>query len=422
MNRYIIKFCLLIAVMMVAVSCSSQRDQERFEKLQIDLGDYTAEVIPYRDPGMVVTPKGANDLDLEVPVRCTVNWKNHELIASIPYSMKAFNLVRNGPNDIMPRFEVMGLSFDKMPAEKAILKLTKEAGLKLIAADPPYASISAENLRGEFSDIVGMITDAAEIFYSYDVGKNAIKLSRKANFTLYVPNNRHIMMGLLDVIRGSGVTSITPDWSDHSITFDADYELKNKIMKLVSHFEDSPTLIAYDVTMFRVYPYGEEKDINWNELLDIYHFGTIKTAKTGVIGRVMTTSNELNVNSLRQFLVSRGVVQQIGEGRFIVPNLWMSRFDVGKCGGRSEIEAFTSILAKSSVEQGNIIFSNITLEGADGEITQFNIRSKFGENFIVFGLPNEVFGQKAPKSQTILFMMPRVVRTNKTTRLIQNQI
>lgn len=42
------------------------------------------------------------------------------------------------------------------------------------------------------------------------------------------------------------------------------------------------------------------------------------------------------------------------------------------------MEADLSILAKASFEQNDKIFSNITLEARDGEITQFDIRGKLG--------------------------------------------
>ena len=61
----------------------------------------------------------------------------------------------------------------------------------------------------------------------------------------------------------------------------------------------------------------------------------------------------------------------------------------------------------------NRIFSDITLEGTDGQITQFNIRSKLGENFLIIGIPNEIFGIKNPKSETIVFIVPRIIRTIK---------
>ena len=110
-----------------------------------------------------------------------------------------------------------------MPAEKAMYKLTKEAGIKLVAKDAPYASISAENLRGELSEVIGMIADAAEIYYAYNAETKTLTISRKANFSLYVPKSRPILLALLDVLRGSGITDVTTDWADYSVTFEADF-------------------------------------------------------------------------------------------------------------------------------------------------------------------------------------------------------
>lgn len=238
-----------------------------------------------------------------------------------------------------------------MPAEKALYKLTKEAGIKLVAKDAPYASISAENLRGEFSEVINMIADAGEIYYSYEASEKTMRISRKGNFTLYVPKSRPIMLGLLDVLRGSGITDMTTDWADYSVTFEADFELKNKIMDLIKYFESNPTLVAYDVSVFRIYPYDKGKDVEWKELLNAFYFGTVTTAKTGVIGRVLTTTNELNISTLRQFLGRQAMVMPVAEGKFVVPNLWFSRFDIGKCGRRDSIEADLSILAKASLEK-----------------------------------------------------------------------
>ena len=97
---------------------------------------YTAEVKKTSYPA-VRTPQGTNRLDLETPLRCFVNWETQQMISTVPYNIKAFNLVRNGKNDMLPRFEVNGFSFETMSAEKALLKLTKEAGLKLVAKDAP---------------------------------------------------------------------------------------------------------------------------------------------------------------------------------------------------------------------------------------------------------------------------------------------
>lgn len=367
------------------------------------------------------TPKGADQLDLETPLRCFVNWNTQQMISTIPYNLKAFNLVRNGRNDLLPKFEVTGFSFDTMPAEKALHRLTKEAGIKLVAKDAPYTSISADNLHGELTEVINIITEAAEIYYTYNDTNKTLRISRKANFSLYIPQSRPILLAILDVLRGSGITDFTADFDDYTITFDADYELKNKIMNLISYFEDNPILVAYDVSVFTIYPY-QNKDIDWQSMLNAFDIGSIKTTKSGVLGRILTTSNDINIVSLQSFLGAQAKVKEVAEGKFVVPNQWFSRFDIGKCADKQSMEHTLSILAKSSFEQNNKIFANITLEARDGEITQFNIRSKLGENFLIIGIPNGIFGINDPKSETIVLMVPRVIKTLKTTKHLENNI
>ena len=79
-------------------------------------------------------------------------------------------------------------------------------------------------------------------------------------------------------------------------------------------------------------------------------------------------------------------------------------------------------MAKASIEQNNKIFSNITLDSTEGEVSQFSIRSQLGENFLIIGIPNEIFGSKDKDSQTIVFMVPRIIRTMKTNQHLQNKI
>ena len=389
--------------------------QNKYEPLEVGLKDP-------QDPMMIRTPEGANALDLETPLRCNVNWKTQQMVLTLPYVKSAFKLERNGQNDSLPRFEVTGYSFEMMPAEKAIARLTAEAGIKVSSKDGPYTSISAEDLKGEFSEVIKMIADSADIYYTYDAKEKILTLSRRVNMTLYTPQSRPILLGLLDVIRGAGITSIVTNWADYSITFDADIETRNKIVELIDSFENSPTLIAYDVSVFRLYPYNQNKDIEWKEMLNAFDFGSITTAQTGVIGRVLTTTNDISIENLQKFLGNQARIESVSEGRFVVPNLWLSRFDIGKCSHPNANSYGLSILAKASLEKNNEIFSDITLEDLQGQVTSFKIRNKLGENFLIIGLPNELFRIYNGRSETIVFMVPRLIRTLKTNEHIKNRI
>ena len=385
-------------------------------------------IVPIEENGdenpkaIIQTPEGANELDLETPLRCNVNWETQQMILTLPYTQSAFKLERNGINNPLPRFEVTGFSFDMMPTEQAIVKLTKEAGIRVSSADGPYTSISANDLKGELSAVIKMMTDSAGIYYNYDAKEKILTLSRHANMTLYTPHSRPILLGLLDVIRGSGITNIVTNWADYSITFDADVETKNKMVELINTFENNPTLIAYDVSVFRLYPYDQSHDIEWKEMLRAFDFGSITTAQSGVIGRILTTSNDITIEKLQQFLGNQAQIQLVSEGKFVVPNLWMARFDIGKCRQPKADSYGLSVLAKASLEKNNNIFSDITLEETNGQVTSFKIRNKLGDNFLIIGLPNELFGIKSPKSETVIFMVPRIIRTLKTNEKIKNKI
>ena len=234
---------LFVLALFFTPACGSNRESSDISNIEETRSPvYTASMEKSSYPE-IRTPRGANQLDLETPLRCFVNWNTQQMISTIPYNIKAFNLQRNGRNDLLPRFEVTGFSFETMPAEKALLKLTKEAGIKLVAKDAPYASISAENLRGELTEVVDMITQAAEIYYTYNSSSKTLRISRKANFSLYVPQSRPILLAILDVLRGAGITDFTADFDDYTITFDADYELKNQIVNLIGYFEENPILI-----------------------------------------------------------------------------------------------------------------------------------------------------------------------------------
>lgn len=369
----------------------------------------------------IQTPQGANMLDLEAPLRCFVNWDTQEMISSIPYNLTAFNLMRNGVNDHLPRFEVNGFSFDTMPAEKALFKLTKEADIKLVAKDAPYASISAENLRGDFTEVVNMITDAAEVYYTYNATNKTMRIFRKANFSLFVPKSRTIMLAVLDVLRGSGITDFTADFDEYSITFDADFELRSKILNLISYFEENPLLIAYDIRVLNLYPYNKDS-VEWQQIIQSFQFGSIKSTKTGVLGRILTTSNEINIDSLSQFLSSQARVETVGEGKFVIPNTWFSRFDIGKCMADNSILKDMSILSKGVYEKSGKIQSDITVETKGGEVSNFSIRSKIGENFFIIGLPNTVFDKNSPLSETVIMIVPRLIRTMKTNSKLENNL
>ena len=421
MNSNCLRYLLLASCIFVT-SCKTQTTVEDiivFDKQQNVVSNHL--LLNQQDPHMVRTSARANSLDMETPLRCNVNWKTQEMVQIIPHNNVSFNFDRNDINDDLPEFEVRDFDFDNIPAEQALLKLTKEAGITLVAKDAPYPTLYGKNINGKFRDVVEMITNSADLFYRYDAKSNSIILSRNASFTLHIPNSRTILLGFLDVLRGAGITDMITNWRDYTITFEANKDKINKIKNLVSEFENNPTMIMYDVSIFRAKA-KEPCGIVWNDLIKDFNFNSIATTQNGVIGRMLTVTNDISIDQLKGFVEKYASVQNISEGRFVVPAHWFSRFDVGRCGNLNNMEYPLSVLAKANIEKSGKILSEITLDTTEGEITKFKARNNIGENFLIIGLPSEIFGEAEQGTETIVFIVPRLIRLMKTDEKIKNKI
>ena len=383
--------------------------------------DENAQILPQQDSTMLRTLSRANDLDLETPLRCNVNWKTQEMVQILPHNNVSFRIERNDINDPLPSFEVRNFDFNNMTAEKALYKLTQEADITLVAKDAPYPTLYGKNINGSFKEVLDMVTRSADLFYRYDEKMNSIILNRRASFTLYTPSSRTLLLGFLDILRGAGITDVVTNWRDYTISFETDLETMDKINSLISEFENNPTMIMYDVSVFRVIA-NEPCGVKWNDLLKDFEFGSIATAQTGVIGRILTVTNDISNENIRHFVSKYATIQDVSEGRFVVPTRWFSRFDIGRCGKVENMEYPLSVLAKSEIEKNSRIYSEITLDTTEGEITKFKVRGKLGENYLIIGLPSEIFGPAKEGTETIVYIVPRLVRMLKTDETIKNKI
>ena len=423
MNKKYFQLFSIIALLVLSACNRYAQEDETIISYDVENNPHvsTALVLPQQDPYMLRTSFRANDLDLETPLRCNVNWKTQEMVQILPHNNISFRIDRNDVNDPLPKFEVKNFTFDNIPAEQALFKLTNEAGIKLVAKDAPYPTLYGKNVNGSFKEVVEMISRSADLFYRYDAKMNSIILSRRASFTLYAPSSRTLLLGFLDILRGAGITDMITNWRDYSISFETNLETMNKINELINEFENNPTMVMYDVSIFRVLA-NEACGVVWKDLLNDFDFGSIATAQTGVIGRVLTVTNDISNDEIRKFVSKYATIQDISEGRFVVPTRWFSRFDVGRCGKIDDMEYPLSLLAKAEIEKNNRILSEITLDTTEGEITKFKVRNKLGENFLIIGLPSEIFGPANPGTETIVFIVPRLVRLLRTDETIKNKI
>ena len=349
-------------------------------------------------------------LSLEAPLRCNVAIDNQKLIKTIPYDDKAFVLKRADINNQLPKYQVEGFSFNKMEASKAITKLAKEIDIRVIARDEPYLEMSAEGLKGELSEIVEMITDASDVFYNYDRKHKVLELKRRASFKLMMPENDFVILAALDAMRGANINNIVVDWEDKALLFDADKKTIRKVERMIEAFDNEPSLLAFDIAVYRFYPTKGLKEIQWQDIPKVFGRDKIKATINGVIGRMAVTAPEINHEFLIEFMNNYGAATKLSEGVLVVPNKWKSRFDVGRCGRADVGEADLSILAESLILPNRRIEAQITLDTSGGEIARFNPKNRLGENYLIIGLPTKMLDPLAQDAETIVLMTPRLIK------------
>ena len=227
LKKYQRLFLLVLLFNVTACNVHKDTDEIIFKNITSDNSSNKYSVLPQLDPNMIRTTFRANDLDLETPLRCNVNWKTQEMVQILPHNNVSFKLERNDIDNTLPDFEVRDFSFDNVSADQALLTLTKEAGITLVAKDAPYPMLYGNELNGSFKEVVEKISQSADLFYRFDAKTNSLILSRRASFTLYIPNSRTLMLGFLDVLRGAGITDMVTNWRDYSVTFEDNLETKD---------------------------------------------------------------------------------------------------------------------------------------------------------------------------------------------------
>lgn len=403
-KKFVISAFVLAGVSVVAAGCQGD----------IRAGRPMVQMVrPTALPTEPKTTRSAEMVSLESPMRCTVRETEKNIVTVIPFKQEAFRLERAEKSDPLPRYEVTGFSFDGQTAEKVFYKLLGEAKIKVVGVDGPFPELAAENITGELGEVVDMIANAADVYYTYNDKQKTLLVSREVSWNLYVPDKREVIIAVLDSLRGSGMHDLMVNWEENVISFKGDKSVKDKVDQLVRLFDTEPSLIVFDVQVLRVKPYGTSKEIVWQELVDIFGADKIKFMLKGVLGRALVTGYEINSKSLRNFLNARGSVTQVSEGMFIAANKWRARFDVGRCGYMSMPEAQLSIMAQTELYGERRMNTAVTLDSDQGEITAFNAKSRLGDNIVLIGIPSSSFSDSLNGYETIVILTPHVIRLVK---------
>ena len=332
--------------------------------------------------------KTADFINVETPFRCSVQKAGDmDVLTTVAIGADDFQLTRFDPMDVLPRYEVNGLSFKKQPIDEALQQLLEEADITVYSEDGFYPTMDADQVYGELTDVVNGLTEAGDIFYRYDARQKEMYLSRRERFELKLPDNRMIMLAMLDALRGADIDNLQPDWKANTILMSLTRSEKETVEKLASFILQDGYLLLADTQVFTTKPRGEKAD--WQKVANRFGTRRIYQANNGLYGQLLTVGNQVPRQTLLRTVGSEFDLTPVTQGVAIVPNGWKMRFNVGRCAVKSPL-ASLSVLLNARVLSPEKVVTKLTLDSRMGEISSFDTVTAIDDELIVIGVPSPV--------------------------------
>ena len=328
----------------------------------------------------IVPKSSARFVNIETPFRCSVKrFGDLDIATTLALREGDFKLTYFDKMDDLPRYEVNGLSFSKKPIDEALQKLVDEAEITVYTEDGFYPAMDADNVFGELTEVVDELTNAGEIFYRYDSMKKELYLSRKGRFELQLPENRMVMLAMLDALRGAGIADIRPNWKDSTILLTLTQAEKKTVEELIQYIEKDGYLLLADTQVFTARP--RTPVASWQKIVRRFGAGRIYSANNGLQGKVLSIGNQIPTNRFLGIVGTEFWVTPVSQGVAIVPNGWKMRCNVGQCSIQDKL-ASLSVLLNARIHSPEKVEANVTLDTKKGELSAFNTVSAIDNELI----------------------------------------
>ena len=374
--------------------------------------------VPMFDKRLPRTFESVEKFSVETPMRCSVDWDNQALIKQEPFDRRDFSIERVDKGDPLPDIAVKDLSVKDQSADEIIKTLLKNTGIRVYYTDKFTKKLSLDSVSGSLEMVLDMISAMGDIYYSFDDRAQRLTLKRYAKWNLHVPLSKDVMLAMEDALRGADMDDIVVDWADKYLIFSGDFVAEEKIRNIVSRFSQEDYLIAYDMDIYRVEPAGGA-EIEWSNILNAFNPGSVRLSQKGIIGRMLVVADTFNRTSVNEFLRPQGKVSLISTGRFIVPERWQGRFDIGRCSRDDHIEVDLALMTTSRytprAEQIGRLNSKIVLRTSKGDIAGYEAPARLGDNFLIIGIPTQYFAAEgrteiAPNTELVALISPHIIK------------
>lgn len=354
----------------------------------------------------------ASLLNIETPFRCqTDDIKNQKVVTTLPVTAADFKLVNTDEIDALPRYEVNGFSFGSMPLDEALQLLVEEAGISVYTEDEAYVDLNAKDIYGELDSVINELTKAGDTYYKYDNATKRLYISRHGRFDIKLPNNRLVVLGVLDALRGAGIENATPNWNTGAISVTLTREEEEKVKDLLSRIVSDGQMLLADTQVYTIAPISA--GANWGNVIQQFGIDKVYTANTGLMGKLLSMGHQKKASDLISTLQSFYQITPISQGMAIVPNGWKMRFDIGKCAANAYSGTSLSLLLNPRIKKDGVIDSQVTLDTTAGELSTFKVNTAVDNELAIIGIPDQLTGTASELFVVLKLKLIRLVGDNR---------
>ncbi|MDR0804035.1 MAG: hypothetical protein LBO08_03030 [Rickettsiales bacterium] len=371
--------------------------------------------VPIFPKKAALTTDTARRFALDLPKRCRVDWENQKVLSVV--AKQSATVARLNAGDPLPEMTVNDYEWKKLTIKEVLDKLLDGTDIAVVEDESLPSKISGNVGSAKLSDAVDLITKMGRAYYSYDADAQELHLFNRADFLMKMPDDTDTILALVDAMRGVRMRNLLVNWEDKTLEFSGDWQAEKEVARLAIDIASKKYMVAYDVNVYRVYP-KTDNPIIWQNIIPAIGEKNIKMSVPGVVGRALLTSAAVNTKTLEDFLAQQSNVVLVSQGSFVVPNDWQTRFDVGQCSREERLETDLSIGADAKFgDYGGMqrVESKIVLRTRAGQIAEYKIPSKLGDNYVIIGIPTHTFVDTpetliSPFAEMVVFVSPRVVQ------------
>ena len=418
-----------IGALLMLLGCQSQQqaDMPQYDTINVVenlvIDENSVPIFPKK---AALTTDTARRFSIELPKRCTVDWNNQSVVSVVP--AEKIEIVRLNTGDPLPTLSVSDYEFKQLTVKQALDKLLVGTDVDVVEDGDLIEKITGTITAGDLSDAVELMSRMGRVYYSYDATAGEIHLNPRAKWMIKMPKDESIIMALLDAMHGADLRNLLVDWQDKTVVFEGNYQTEREVARIIADVSSKKYMIAWDMDVYRVYP-RTDNPIIWMNMLPAFGANNIKMSIPGVVGRALVVGPEINTKTLQEFMSTQANVVLISQGRFVIPNGWQSRFDIGECGKEERLE--TDLVVGATGKYGDFggfkkIDAKIVLRTSQGELSSFNIPSSIGDNYVIVGIPTHSFVTTpetlvSPFAELGVFMSPRVISIVDPSDIPDNQ-